>query len=172
MKATGVIRRIDDLGRIVIPKEIRKSFKINEGDSLEIFVDNNQIILKKYSLLDNMVIMANKLVESVKATYRKNILITDKNNVIACSNELSNNYLNSELVNSIKDKLQSREEFLSQVPSNIITKLDLMESYFMVPIIVNSDCIGSVIMIDDNFSDEDRSLIRLIASILIKNVEE
>ena len=49
MKATGVVRRIDDLGRIVIPKEIRRNFKINEGDSLEIFVDDGDIILKKYS---------------------------------------------------------------------------------------------------------------------------
>lgn len=172
MKATGVIRRIDDLGRIVIPKEIRKSFKINEGDSLEIFVDNNQIILNKYSLLDNMVEMATKLVDVVKMVYKKNILITNKNSVIACSNELSKNYLNSELVNSIKDKLQNREEFLSQDPSNIIMKLDLTDSYFLVPIIVNSDCIGSVVLIDDDFTDEDKSLVRLIASILIKNVEE
>ena len=65
MKATGVVRRIDDLGRIVIPKEIRRNFKINEGDSLEIFVDSVGIILKKYSLLDNMVQNATILVDSV-----------------------------------------------------------------------------------------------------------
>ena len=74
MKATGVVRRIDDLGRIVIPKEIRRNFKINEGDSLEIFVDSVGIILKKYSLLDNMVKNATILVDSVAKIYQKNIL--------------------------------------------------------------------------------------------------
>ena len=71
MKATGVVRRIDDLGRIVIPKEIRRSLKINDGDSLEIFVDTNEVILKKYSLLDDMVDLSKKLVNTVKKVYNK-----------------------------------------------------------------------------------------------------
>ena len=64
MKTTGVIRRIDDLGRIVIPKEIRKNLRVCEGDSLEILVDNNQIILNKYSIIDNMSVVAKKIVDS------------------------------------------------------------------------------------------------------------
>ena len=78
MKATGVVRRIDDLGRIVIPKEIRRNFKINEGDSIEIFVDNNGIVLKKYSLLDDMVEIASNLVDVVRKIYGKRHLISSK----------------------------------------------------------------------------------------------
>ena len=87
MKATGVVRRIDDLGRIVIPKEIRRNLKINEGDSLEIFVDSSGIILKKYSLLDNMSEISASLVNVARKIYGKNIVITDKERVIAVSKE-------------------------------------------------------------------------------------
>ena len=63
MKSTGVIRRIDDLGRIVIPKEIRKNLKIREGDTLEFYISGNEIILKKFSLINEFSDMAIKLVE-------------------------------------------------------------------------------------------------------------
>ena len=62
MKSTGIVRRIDDLGRIVIPKEIRKNLKIRDGDSLEIFTNESSIVLKKFSLMDDMISIANKLV--------------------------------------------------------------------------------------------------------------
>ena len=110
MKATGVVRRIDDLGRIVIPKEIRRNFKINEGDSLEIFVDSVGIILKKYSLLDNMVQNATILVDSVAKIYQKNILITDREKIIAVSKEFQKHFLNKELSNNIKEKIDNRCE--------------------------------------------------------------
>ena len=108
MKATGVVRRIDDLGRIVIPKEIRRSLKINEGDSLEIFVDTNEVILKKYSLLDDMVDLSKKLVNTVKKVYNKNILVTDKEKVIATTKELSKDYLDKFLTSNIQDKINNR----------------------------------------------------------------
>ena len=63
MKTTGIIRRIDDLGRIVIPKELRKSLRIKNGDSLEIFVDQEDIILKKYSPIESIEEAAIKYVE-------------------------------------------------------------------------------------------------------------
>jgi len=172
MKATGVVRRIDDLGRIVIPKEIRRNFKINEGDSIEIFVDNNGIVLKKYSLLDDMVELSSKLVDVFKKIYNKNIIITDKEKVIASSKELKNNYLNKELVNSIKEKIENRNEYFSNSSINLVIDGDFIDSCFLIPIIANSDLLGSVILIDNNITDNDKDLIRFINSILIKNIED
>jgi AbrB family transcriptional regulator (stage V sporulation protein T) len=172
MKATGVVRRIDDLGRIVIPKEIRRNLKINDGDSLEIFVDNNGIVLKKYSLLDDMVENAIELVDVVFKVYGKNILITDKEKVIAASKEFNKSYYDKELSSTIKDKIDDRIEFLSKDNNMIIIGNVDDFSYFLVPILANSDSLGSVILIDHDISEEDKNLVRFITAILIKKVEE
>ena len=172
MKATGVVRRIDDLGRIVIPKEIRRNFKINEGDSLEIFVDSNGIVLKKYSLLDDMVEIAFDLVDVVRKVYGKNVIITDKERVIAAVKDLKSEYLSKELTSTIKERIEDRSESLQQESSLIVIDDETITSYFLVPIIANSDSLGSVILLGDNISEEDKTLIRFITSILVKNVEE
>lgn len=171
MKATGVIRRIDDLGRIVIPKEIRRNFKINEGDSLEIFVDSNQIVLKKYSLLDDMMELSRNLVDVFKNIYSKNIVITDKEKVIASSKDLRKEYLDKELAGNIKNKIDDRSE-LCLTDIVLIADGNLVDSCFLVPIIANSDCLGSVILIDNEIVDADKNLVRFINSILRKNIEE
>ena len=77
MKATGVVRRIDDLGRIVIPKEIRRNLRIRDGESMEIFVDSNDIVLKKFSIMRNIDVYACNLVESLYSLLKKGIVITD-----------------------------------------------------------------------------------------------
>ncbi len=171
MKATGVVRRIDDLGRIVIPKEIRRNFKINEGDSLEIFVDSNGIILKKYSLLDDMVEIANHLVDSVLKVYGKNIIITDKEKVIAVSKELNKEYYDKELTSTIKEKIEERNEFLIQNDTMIVLNQKNSSSYYLVPILANSDSLGSVIFVDQEITGEDKNLTKFITSILVKNIE-
>ena len=85
MKATGVVRRIDDLGRIVIPKEIRRNLRIRDGESLEIFVDGDNIVLKKYSIMKNIDEYASNLVDSLYSLVKKSVVITDCDSVIACS---------------------------------------------------------------------------------------
>jgi AbrB family transcriptional regulator (stage V sporulation protein T) len=166
MKATGVVRRIDDLGRIVIPKEIRRNFKINDGDSLEIFVDSAGIVLKKYSLLDNMVKNATILVDSVAKVYQKNILITDREKIIAVSKEFQKQVLNKELSNNIKEKIDNDSN------SYIVVDETNNTPSFLVPILVDSDSLGSVILINDEITDDDKVLVRLIASILVKIVDD
>ena len=75
MKATGVVRRIDDLGRIVIPKELRRTMRIREGDSLEIFIDGEKIMLKKYSPVQNVNDFVLEFVESIYSSYKKDMII-------------------------------------------------------------------------------------------------
>lgn len=170
MKEIGVIRRIDDLGRVVIPKEIRRNFHIIEGDSLEVFVDKDSIILKKYSLLDNILENSLILVDIFYKIYKKNILITNKEKVISVSkNKIE--YLNKDLTSNIKEKINERCEFTSTNKSLIIQDGKVV-SYFLVPILVNSDSIGSVIIFDEDIIDKDRDISRFIAQILVKLVAE
>ena len=82
MKATGVVRRIDELGRIVIPKEIRKNFRIKEGENIEIFIEDENIILKKYSTLFNLKEITSILVKSFNQITNLNIIITDNSNIM------------------------------------------------------------------------------------------
>ena len=165
---TGIVRRIDNLGRIVIPKEIRKTLKVNEGDSLEIFVDNNVVMLKKYSELDNLLELSSKLVDVFYKTYKKNILITDKDKVIVTSKKLENEYLNRPLSSVIRENILDRSEHLSSDSIIVNGKID---NYFLIPIITNSDLVGSVVLLE--FDDNNlKDTCRLISNILIKNIEE
>ena len=88
MKTTGVIRRIDELGRIVIPKEIRKNLRIKNGDSLEIFLESDNIILKKYSQLETIENVSVDYVEAFNSIIKHNIIVTDRDKVIAVSGPL------------------------------------------------------------------------------------
>ena len=92
MKATGIIRRIDDLGRVVIPKEIRKNLRIKEGDNLEIFVVNEDIILKKYSMMNKINDLAQELTDAIYTFMKHSIFITDTDQVVAASGPLKKKY--------------------------------------------------------------------------------
>ena len=83
MKSTGVVRRVDDLGRIVIPKEIRRTLRIRDGESLEIFVDREMIALKKFSKMSDMDDVSKELVEIINANIKKTVLITDRDKFVA-----------------------------------------------------------------------------------------
>lgn len=86
MKATGIVRRIDDLGRVVIPKEIRRTLRIREGDPLEIFTDREgEIILKKYSPIGELGTLAKLYAESLAQTLGCTVCITDTDQVVAAS---------------------------------------------------------------------------------------
>ena len=86
MKSTGVVRRIDELGRIVVPKEMRRVLRIREGDSLEISADTDAITLKKYSLVESIDNFITQYVDAVHASSKKEIIVTDMEKVLAASN--------------------------------------------------------------------------------------
>ena len=91
MKATGIVRRIDDLGRVVIPKEIRRTMRIKEGESLEIYTDGiDQIVLKKYSPVQNMNDFIDEFVESLYFTNKKDIIVTDNEKVVTAAGSVKN----------------------------------------------------------------------------------
>ena len=164
LKSTGVVRKIDDLGRIVIPKEIRKVLKIENSDDLEIFVENDTIILKKYSVMLNNQDTSNKLISSVDDLIDASIFITDKEKVIT-SGELENKLLN----NKLKDLIFNRQSYKSNTSETIkFAEKDKTGFFIIKPIIQNSDANGLIIICKDSkITSEDM----LFASIL-KNIIE
>ncbi|MDD6224493.1 MAG: stage V sporulation T C-terminal domain-containing protein [bacterium] len=175
MKSTGVIRRIDDLGRFVIPKEIRRNLKIREGDTLEIYVENQKIVLSKFSFMSDLIEVANKLVSTASGLLKKKILITNTEKIIACSAHLEDQYLNQSLTSFILEKIESRTMYTSK-EKEMVSFIPNMEDhcfYFFVPIVVDSDSIGCVIIFDEEELDGSDCLLgSMLSSFLEKNIEE
>ena len=115
MKATGVVRRIDDLGRIVIPKEIRKTLRIKEGDPLEIFTDKEgEVILKKYSPIGELSEFATGYAETLSKTTGHIACITDKDTVIAVSGGSKKEFLEQDLSKELEQLMEDKEVYTSQ----------------------------------------------------------
>ena len=154
MKATGVVRRIDDLGRVVIPKEIRKTLRIKEGDPLEIFTDKEgEVILKKYSPIGELSEFANSYAETIAKTTGHIACITDKDTVIAVSGGSKKEYLEQDLSKELEEVMENKEIYTSKENNEIalpVTKNDnkdkIYNSQVIYPIISDGDVIGSVIL--------------------------
>jgi len=155
LKATGVVRRIDDLGRVVIPKEIRKVLRIKEGDPLEIFTDQNgEVVLKKYSPIGELSEFAGEYVETLSKTTGHIACITDKDTVIAVSGGSKKDFLEKNLSKEIEEVLENKEVFKSKENNEIslpITeeegKQRIYNSQVIYPIISDGDVVGSVILL-------------------------
>lgn len=153
MKATGIVRRIDDLGRVVIPKEIRRTLRIREGDPLEIFTDREgEIILKKYSPIGELGTLAKLYAESLSQTLGCTVCITDMDQVVAASGsgrkELQDQYITKETEKILQDR--SRVLSRSDRPGFVRITSEMGEycDQAICPIICEGDVIGSVILLN------------------------
>lgn len=176
MKATGIVRRIDELGRIVIPKEIRKTLRIKDGENLEIYVaPDESIILKKHSLLKKMESFAQDLCDSVYAFIKENIIITDSDKIIAVAGELKKKLIDQELSDEIDSKIIRREEMLEKhiKPLTITNDVSIECVYAISPVIINGDCQGSVMIISKNKSIDETTfkITQIISEFIKKNIE-
>ncbi len=155
MKATGVVRRIDDLGRVVIPKEIRKVHRIKEGDPLEIFTDKEgEIILKKYSPIGELTEFASTYADTISKTTGHIACITDKDMVIAVSGGSKKDFLEKGLSKELEEVLENKEVFKSKDNNEIAIPITNSEgreriynSQVIYPIITDGDVVGSVILL-------------------------
>ena len=112
MKATGIVRRIDDLGRVVIPKEIRRTMRIREGDPLEIFVSNEgEVIFKKYSPISELGSIAAQYCEVLYRTAGYPVLITDRDHVVAVSGISRREVLERRVSHGLEDQIENRRSF-------------------------------------------------------------
>jgi AbrB family transcriptional regulator (stage V sporulation protein T) len=174
LKTTGVSRRIDDLGRIVIPKEIRKTLKIRSGELLEIMVDENNIILSKHSTMKDISDIAKSCVDAVSDSSNVNILITDRDKIIAASPELRKKYLDKDLNIDISEQFMKLQPIVEKEPKIVRVDNDNEEqtSYVIYPIIVEGDVIGSIIILGlgNKITDMDEKIAELTAKFLGHNI--
>jgi AbrB family transcriptional regulator (stage V sporulation protein T) len=151
MKATGIVRRIDDLGRVVIPKEIRRTLRIREGDPLEIFVDRDgEVILKKYSPIGELGDFAQEYAESLFENLQHIALICDRDSVIAVAGGPKKEYLEKPVGSLVESCMDQRRTLLEANPTRAELIRDMPEQYqsFVVaPIIAGGDPIGAVILL-------------------------
>ena len=176
MKSTGVVRRIDDLGRIVIPKEIRKNMKIKDGESVEIYLDSDNIILKKYSPLGNIMEFYKSYVNSIYEAILENIMIVDRDKVVAVAGDLKKKYLDKSISSKLDNIIEQREVVLEPKlrDFNFIEDKKETASYTISPIIVNGDAIGAVIIfsLDNNLGEFEEKTVSIAAKFLGKYIEE
>lgn len=177
MKSTGVIRRIDELGRIVIPKEIRKTLRIHDGDSLEIFTDNNDnIILSKFSSLGKISDYALNFSKTIHKFLKKDVIITDTDKIIAIDGNLKKKYFNKEISSEISTYLKNRElTILDEITNLSIIADELLEGYFIIsPIIVESDTIGLLIIYSETekLIELDTKIVKFVTSFFTKYLED
>lgn len=177
MKSTGVIRRIDDLGRIVIPKEIRKSLRIHDGENLEIFIENeNKIVLQKFSLMGKITDFAQSFTDSINAFIKKNVIITDANNIIAFSGEKKKQYLNKPISKQLDDFIQRREGILEKHQKDLylIDEEALTCTYVFRTIIANGDALGLVLIFseEEKTMEIDERIVQIASEFLAKYLEE
>ncbi len=178
MKATGIVRRIDDLGRVVIPKEIRRTLRIREGDPLEIFVDRDgEVILKKYSPIAELAHFAKEYAESLYESIGHSTMITDRDTIIAIAGASKKDYLDKPVGSLIESGMDSRKTILETTKGQYDISRDIKETYgslVIAPIIAGGDPIGSVVLIakdDQQMSNLEVKMAETAAGFLGKQME-
>ena len=180
MKATGVVRRIDNLGRIVIPKEIRRTLRIREGDPLEIFTNRDgEILLKKYSPIGELSTFAQSYTDSMSQLLGKTALICDRDQIIAASGADRKSLQGQEIHKDLEQAIEDRQNVLIQNgDSNPLTITKDGGEYYaqtIATIICEGDAIGAVILLDSdknsNLSESDLKLTAIAADFLGRQME-
>ena len=175
MKTTGVVRRVDELGRIVIPKEIRKTLRLKDGESVEIFLDNNDIILKKHSPLEDLGNFYQNYVSSIQNVIGKNIFIVDRDKIVAVAGDLKKKYFEQKISSNIDQMIRASTTVIKNEEEIIYLTEELNEqAYFVLaPIIINGDAIGAVILlsIDKKIDEFEIKTITIAAKFLGKYIE-
>lgn len=186
MKATGIVRRIDDLGRVVIPKEIRRTMRIKEGDPLEIFVDREgEVILKKYSPITSLSDFAGEFAEALSHTLQTTVLIADRDEIIAVSGGSRKEYLHRRIGSIVEKVMDDRRtlivnrifeeadtSFLSLVAEE---EKNPLSCFCVAPIIPGGDVVGTVMICSrerrDQMGDMEQKLAETAAGFLAKQLE-
>ena len=178
MKATGIVRRIDDLGRVVIPKEIRRTMRIREGDPLEIYTDHEgEVIFKKYSPIGELAAFATQYAETLYKAGELSVVITDRDSVIAASGVPKKEFLDKRLTQSLEKKIEERKLYTYTDRDAATSVTEQGEGYSvrcMMPILAEGDIIGAVCSLGSTPgvpSETEVKLVRTAATFLGKQLE-
>lgn len=158
MKATGIVRRIDDLGRVVIPKEIRRTMRIREGDPLEIYTEKDgEVIFKKYSPMGEWSDSAAQICESLYKTAGCFTAVTDRDSYIAVCGTPRRELIEKHISSDLEQLMEARKIYLRKDNDQKLTMSDESDKFIVevaAPIISEGDVMGCVVM----FSEGDRTL--------------
>jgi AbrB family transcriptional regulator, stage V sporulation protein T len=160
MKATGIVRRIDDLGRVVIPKEIRENMGIKDGDPMEIFIEDTKVIFDKYHALNSLEESAQSFARAIAHTTGQKCLIVNQDRVIGIGG-IPNSFLHSEISKDLK-MILTRGTFCTILnPIILLENNTLSYNKSMIsPISKHNEELGAVIIATDNdFGESERDLI-------------
>lgn len=177
MKATGIVRRIDDLGRVVIPKEIRRTMRIREGEPLEIYVDREgEVILKKYSPINELGEFAKEYADSLHEALGHVVCIADRDEVIAVSGGSKKELLKKPIGTVLEEIINNRQtQIIEEDHSFTADERVMFKNSVISPIVANGDAIGAVIITSNEeakMGDLERKLSETAASFLAKQMEE
>ena len=152
------IKRIDDLGRIVIPKEIRRLLCIQNNENMEISINNDEIVLKKHSLLNEKEKDLIKLCNLIQNISNKNIVVTDRDKVIYSNIE---SITNKEISDKLKDNIINRKEI--DINTNITDEYKIESNFIYKPLIIDSNQTGLILLIDDDINEKDKILLEIVS---------
>jgi AbrB family transcriptional regulator (stage V sporulation protein T) len=180
MKATGIVRRIDDLGRVVIPKEIRRTMRIREGDPLEIFTDREgEVILKKYSPISELSQFAGEYADCANTVLGDLVLISDTDHIIAVSGGPKKDFIEKRIGKDLEKVIQDKATrvVLERGALCAVTADEGMSADFasqiLVPIVSQGDAIGSIVILskDDPLGETELKAAEIGATFLAKQME-
>ena len=184
MKATGIVRRIDELGRVVIPKEIRRTLRIREGDPLEIFTDHDgEVVLKKYSPIGEISAIAKDYTDSLYRTLGHVALICDRDAIVSASGVSKREYAEKALSPEVDMILQSRQLQLLNLSSGArmipVTNDDRPEIYaaqIVAPILADGEIIGGLMLLSREsgvqMNEIDQKVAETTANIIGRQMEQ
>ena len=171
MKATGIVRRVDDLGRIVIPKEIRRTLRIREGDPLEIYTEKDGgVIFRKYSPMGDLQDFAAQMCDAIGANTGRIAAVADRENIIAISGAPKRELMDKPNSPELEKLMEQRSNYLYQTGDSMIRASDGAEQYHLgaaSPILSQGDLMGCVMLLlgegDQPLQEADRCLARTAA---------
>ena len=179
MKATGIVRRIDDLGRVVIPKEIRRTMRIREGDPLEIYTSRDgEVIFKKYSLLGGVEDFATQLCETMSRSTGCICAVTDRDTVIAVAGGAKRELAGKRITSELEQIMDNRRiyQYSGEGPTILVTdSSDKLVVSVAAPILAEGDLLGVVLFISSTpgsvTGDAEFKLAQTIAAFLGRHME-
>lgn len=182
MKNTGIVRRIDELGRIVIPKEIRKTLRLSEGTQMEIYTtEAGELVLKKFSLISEIKDYAESFCSSLALTTQQPVLVCDMDYILACSNISKKEYLHKQISTDIEKLIKERKSYILNVGENATTYSIVLNDKFkyisqiIVPVVVNSDIVGAIIMFSTEvnalYNTSDVKVVQTVANLFASILE-
>ncbi len=179
MKATGIVRRIDDLGRVVIPKEIRRTMRIREGDPLEIYTSRDgEVIFKKYSLLGGVEDFAVDLCETMSRSTGAICAITDRDTIIAVAGGAKRELMSKRISQELEQVMENRRIYqytAGAAPIPVTEDSDKFQTCVAAPILAEGDLLGLVLFVGSEASasagEPEYKLAQTMAAFLGRHME-